>query len=140
MNKTIFKVGDRVFDYMFGWGTVTRISCSFNDYPINVTFDDSSSGNKQFTLNGKYLYSNNYLRLSFTKYDFINGGFSQERPLPKIKDGQLVYVKLVKDGNWHMRFAKQFIGNSIECYNNQHKSGETVNWCIWSINNPLIEE
>lgn len=27
MKETIFKVGDKVFDYQFGWGMVMRAGC-----------------------------------------------------------------------------------------------------------------
>lgn len=138
-NKTIFKVGDRVFDFIFGWGNIAGICDSLN-YPIMVNFDNLKHETKQFTLDGKYVYTNKTPRLSFTEYNLVTGGFSQERPLPEIKYSQLVYVKREITHEWAMRFFSHWDNGKPSCYLNQQKSGITSYWPIWSITNPLIEE
>jgi hypothetical protein len=79
MNTQIFKVGDRVFDALYGWGEV--INCDgYGSFPVIVYFD---KGNKSwYTLDGRvYLESNP--TLSFTEYTLE--GFSQQRSKPEIK-------------------------------------------------------
>lgn len=78
MEKQIFKVGDKVFDYSFGWGVVTEIAtCGFHS--VKVKFE-STANTLYFTRDGRYEPSDGTPRLSFTEYDLVNGGFTQERP------------------------------------------------------------
>lgn len=79
MEKQIFKKGDRVFDVLWGWGIVTDIFVS-GLYSVKVNFD-STKKTIFFTKDGKYEHTDLTPRLSFTKYDLINGGFSQEKPI-----------------------------------------------------------
>ena len=77
--KTIFKVGDRVFDIRFGWGTVKHIEEDENSYfPISVLFDnDKFQNNKLYEVeHNDKTYTN---LLSFTEYTLQ--GFSQRRPI-----------------------------------------------------------
>ena len=83
MNKQIFRKGDRVFDIDYGWGEVTEAHYQETAlysmrYPILVKFQKSKS---YYTLDGKWTHGDSYPRLSFTEYDLVNGGFSQERPI-----------------------------------------------------------
>lgn len=79
MSKEIFKIGDRVFDIKHGWGTVAlRLKESEDPYyrwRVDFTYHRES-----YTDEGKSKISDAYRSLSFTEYDLINGGFSQERP------------------------------------------------------------
>ena len=77
MEKQIFKVGDRVFDYAYGWGKVTGIEgCK----ALKVTFEHIDDFGKNIRLlyneQGKEILSKN-ITLSFTEYTLQ--GFSQER-------------------------------------------------------------
>lgn len=77
--ETIFKVGDRVFDYAYGWGKVTGIEgCK----TLKVTFEHIDDFGKDIRLlyneQGKEILSKN-ITLSFTEYTLQ--GFSQERPV-----------------------------------------------------------
>lgn len=77
--ETIFKVGDEVYDFEFGWGVVTVIAvCGF--YPVKVKFK-SITNPIYFTSDGKKEYAFGTPRLSFTQYNLTDGGFSQERPI-----------------------------------------------------------
>lgn len=79
MEKQIFKVGDKVFDYSYGWGKVLEIlNRAEYSYAIVVGF------NKDYF--EKHRYSNLGIEmrryhptLSFTEYSLE--GFSQERPI-----------------------------------------------------------
>lgn len=77
--ETIFKVGDRVFDIRFGWGTVVDDNrCLL--YPIGVQFDrDDSQEIIVYTNNGISNISEEFSLLSFTEYTLQ--GFTQERPV-----------------------------------------------------------
>ena len=79
MKETIFREGDRVYDIRYGWGTVARYNDSEN-YPISVKFDqDISQEFMYYTECGKSYKLDNAGLLSFTEYDLVNGGFSQEK-------------------------------------------------------------
>ncbi len=73
--KMLYKKGDIVYHYALGQGRVigTENNCYF---PVNVQFD---SGVASFTLEGSQTSEGPPL-LSFTPYDLVKGGFSQDRP------------------------------------------------------------
>ena len=75
--KTIFKVGDRVFDFLHGWGEVKEIQKD-GTHVIKVDFDNYSSN---YTRDGKDYHTDLSPILSFTEYNLIDGGFSQERKI-----------------------------------------------------------
>ena len=77
--ETIFKVGDKVYDFEFGWGVVADISRG-GFYNTKVNFETKAK-TIYFTRDGKYEHSDETPRLSFTEYDLTSGGFSQERPV-----------------------------------------------------------
>ena len=79
-------------------------------------------------------------QLSFTQFDLVHGGFSHERPLPKIEVDQLIYVKQGDNYLWEMRHFSHFKGNECYCFKGQMTSKETKNKQLWneySIENPL---
>jgi hypothetical protein len=76
--KTIFKEGDKVFDYAFGWGEVIKTHES--EYPITVRFNNTVYS---YTLEGSMLIGAKPT-LSFKEYTIE--GFSQERLVTFEKD------------------------------------------------------
>lgn len=87
---SIFKVGDRVFYHQKGWGEIKEIKTTYDHtYPIVVNFD--YGGQIFFSIKGYFLDDDKYPSLSFTEYKFK--GFSQVRPRPDIKAGDLIWVK-----------------------------------------------
>lgn len=79
MKKQIFKVGDRVFDYLKGWGEIVHLYSDNweevdDNYTVCVVKFDSSKELLHFT---KYLATK---ILSFTEYG-LDDRFSQERPI-----------------------------------------------------------
>lgn len=107
MEKEIFKVGDRVFDYRYGWGQVTRyihdISC-----PIQVTYDESMGGVEYYTNEGYDLKNDLHPTLSFTEYTLE--GFSLERP-SKFKEGD-VCVMVHKAGYFERLIYRPLLAES----------------------------
>lgn len=75
--ETIFKVGDKVFDYSFGWGKVIDVTEEIW-YPVEVMFEGEIS-KVMYTKEGKRSLEENEPVLSFTEYTLQ--GFSQERPI-----------------------------------------------------------
>ena len=139
--RTIFKIGDKVYHFQYGWGVINAIRDNTSiTYPIIVDF--LYLKNVSFTLDGRFKFIDIYPSLSFTEYDFINGGFSQVRLLPDIKKDQLIYVKSCEDGEWTMRYFSHFDKKGrIICFNAQKKSTEGYNiiaYPFYSIENPLL--
>lgn len=101
---SVFKVGDKVFHYGFGWGKIDFIDDETEDYPIIVMF---KSGSEQtFTLDGKFEIGDINTTLSFTEYSVSN--FSQERPFELPEIGEKIMVS--NDGsNWHLGAFKSFL-------------------------------
>lgn len=73
----MFKVGDKVFSYQFGWGEIKEIF-ELGNYPLKISF--SNGLEHVYTKCGRYFDTDLHPTLSFTEYDLVNGGFSQERP------------------------------------------------------------
>ena len=73
MAKKIFKVGDRVFDAMCGWGEVKDI----DRHLVFVKFDKDDNIDEYYD-DGRFCKSDTNPRLSFTEYGFDNR-FSQKR-------------------------------------------------------------
>lgn len=96
--KTVFKVGDRVYEGLKfqSWGTIEGISIK-STFPITVLFD---CGNREsFTSDGRCDIGE-IQALSFTEYDLVKGGFSQERPEILPERGDIVWVRDNEDGIW----------------------------------------
>lgn len=128
------KVGDRVWDFSKGWGTIVQI-CNDN-YPITVQFEVGEIG--AFTFEGKCSYSDLYPRLFWNEIKFE----IPEKPLD-IKEflkRNLKPKKFVKDEEnyffyWNVnseRIRSMYItcGESIQpyfCEDNMDMIIETLN-------------
>ena len=80
MIKEIFRVGDRVFDVMYGWGKVISIlersTCEASWVYVEFQVKNVL---RSYTCDGRLDSNDPYPRLSFTEYTLE--GFSQERPV-----------------------------------------------------------
>lgn len=130
--ETTFKVGDRVFDIRFGWGTVKHIQEDVSSYfPVNVLFDNDKSQNLKFYSSefDEEKYTN---LLSFTEYTLQ--GFSQERPI-----NYEVYI-----GKWGRFFDKNEIHIAIDKLVDYHGSSADApfesRFAHYSNFEPLTEE
>lgn len=129
--ETVFKVGDRVYHHEYSWGEI------IHNTGLAVKFSHSSN---PYSLIGCPSLT---LALSFTEYDLVNGGFSQERPLPKIEVDTLMYVRDSSHEPWFMRYFSHFNGKDCYCFDSQRKSSEeteTTHWLYYSLTNPLENE
>lgn len=105
MEKQIFKKGDKVFDYAYGWGEVTEIR-PINKYPISVGFGELI---ERYTFDGRF-YEDSPQTLSFTEYTL--NGFSQERPVELPEIGEEIMVSNTKD-NWLLREVKEITNGKV---------------------------
>jgi len=108
-NDNIFKKGDRVFHFVFGWGSVTGDP---EKGVCDVVFEDR----KSVAIPCKEMH------LSFCKYDLINGGLSHERPFKlevgksyMAESGNAMVINRVGDyGNYGFYIGHW--GDKIPCY------------------------
>ena len=99
----MFKVGDRVFNYQYGWGTINEELTKY----ILVLFDNCKSVSIPFAKDGKETSRSERPTLSFTEYTLE--GFSQERPpieLPEVGDWCLVRDN--EQTVWQAGFFKEY--------------------------------
>jgi len=88
MEKQIFKKGDKVFDYVDGWGEVIETNnVEFENYPLRVKFGEIII--RIYTFDGR-IHEDSPQTLSFTEYTL--DGFSQERPIELPEIGERVMV------------------------------------------------
>lgn len=103
--ETIFKKGDKVFDYYFGWGEVVRTDFC-ETYPLLAVFD---GGEHSYTANGACEVGLKPT-LSFTEYAMQ--GFSQERPIELPEIGEEIMVS--DDKNiWRTRKVDSYSDGKI---------------------------
>ena len=123
--ETVFKVEDRAYDALIKqWGTIVRIDNNIL-YPNPICVDFSNGVIITYTLDGRR-HESFIPTLSFTEYDFVNGGFSQVRPKHEIKKDQLVYVRIRGEREWYMRYFSHFDKNGkMHFFLGQQKSTET---------------
>lgn len=126
--QPIFKVGDRVFWNRKGWGKIINIdNPKYPNYPITAEFNDSYYS---FTIDGK-LHSDDLVpSLSFTEYFMIR--FSQTRPKPDLKPGDLIWVR--NDGDeWLYKRFYAWTDKGVEV---KHQRDNNQ---VWEYNNYSVE-
>jgi len=127
-NKSVFKVGDKVFDLRNGWGVINKIYEDFV-FPIKVNFDDTFDC---YTYDGKFDNSNLQF-LSFTEYNLE--GFSQERPEELPKKGQIVWVRDSEFQSWMIAHFMDRINDFYQVTSNWNKK-ESSYWKFITTENP----
>jgi len=106
MTKEIFKVGDKVFHFKYGWGTVKKVNGI-----ISVIFT-----------HGIVTFIEGIL-LSFTEYTLQ--GFTQERPVELPKVGELCVVRDEEGDEWELCYFISYKSDAVRykfetsfgCYN-----------------------
>jgi hypothetical protein len=107
-----FKEGERVYVHPHGWGEIGDDK-SFGEGHVGIKF-----GSRE----GLYAIPNYWV--STTEYDLENGGFSQERPKPDIKEGQLIWVSDNKSKHWaYGRFLDFDIDGMVKVLFSGHSNG-----------------
>jgi hypothetical protein len=100
--ETNFKVEDKVFHILYGWGTIQEIE----DNIIIIDFNGQKG----------YSFCDNNL-LSFTEYTLE--GFSQERPIILPEVGELCLVRRCDTDNWFVDKFQKFEYGYYYCENNK---------------------
>lgn len=93
----MFKVGDRVFNYQYGWGTINEELTKY----ILVLFDNCKSVSIPFAKDGKETSRSERPTLSFTEYNLQ--GFSQERPVALPEVGEECLVRNDDEDLWVLK-------------------------------------
>ena len=86
----IFKEGDKVYHFLYGWGKVVKLLNNNNQFWVRVQFDKQKIGFEDNFRDG--------FLLSFTEYTLE--GFSQERIEELLNEGDIVWVRNEHPGNW----------------------------------------
>lgn len=130
MTKTNYQVGDVVYHWKHGQGTIVEIKGE-HSFPIKVQFKEGFS---TFTLDGAESHIDGMPTLSFTPYDFIKGGFSNQRP---IRQGTVIYIKDFK--GWRVRIFSHFdYTGKLYYFENGRFEGCTLPCeSQWSLKNPM---
>ena len=115
----MFKVGDKVFSCQFGWGEIKGIH-ETSGYPLDVSFGKGLV--HSYTKCGRYFDEDLHPTLSFTEYDLVNGGFSQERPRDTVTEEHIgKLVKILDEGVWEgfIGVLEEYISVDRVSVNNQ---------------------
>jgi hypothetical protein len=98
--ETNFKVGDRVYDIVWGWGVVTS-DMGINN--IEIKFD--SNIYQTFRKDGRYADSSKPT-LSFTEYTLQ--GYTQKKPIVLPEVGELCLMRDSDDEDWKAFMFKEY--------------------------------
>lgn len=115
MKEPIFKPGDRIYHPFLGWAMVYNYESPVRDsyYPHGYYQLVLEIGDIWRTEDRDYVEK----MYSFTEYDAINGGFSQERPHPSV----FLVIELPEESIY-------------ACFSTRERAekfvGETPNWRI----------
>jgi len=99
----MFKVGDKVYNYQYGWGIVKEELTRY----IMVVFDNEKSVSVPFYKDGKETPRSEHPTLSFTEYTLQ--GFTQERPIVLPEVGELCLVRNGDDEGWIAVVFKEYL-------------------------------
>jgi hypothetical protein len=102
-----FKAGDRVWDFVYGWGEVTTTDSKCENYPIKVKF---KYDNITYSFDGKR--SNELNRtLFFAEIPIPESAL--KRPRPELKVDDRVLVRNSEDENWVPRYFAEWGSRKI---------------------------
>jgi len=146
LSESIFRVGDKVFDILMGWGIVEEVNSPDVEAlrsvsPVLVRFcydkDINEDSRIRYTLDGSAIVGKKSIKiLSFTEYIFT--GMTQKRPEELPEKGTPVFVR--NKGSWELRrFSHKNFGGSYVCFKSQEdlKDQTTGIWDEMSVENPL---
>jgi hypothetical protein len=109
-SKTIFKENDRVYVTSLGWGKVIDAGCSTPTGWVGIETDE-----------GRIIHVDTYL-VSFTEYTL--DGFSQERPEPLPKPGDVVWVRDTEYDSWMITYFRRFSTDAKLRYGTNSKNSD----------------
>ena len=121
MEKQFFKIGDKVFDILCGWGVVTSVG-SDKDCAVKVSFESET---EDYTAEGFYNTSHKVPLLSHEEYTF-------SKPFKK----RMVEVRDEEDEEWLLRYMIAEHNGRPICFNvdkEEHVKEDTYiyHWNHW---------
>jgi hypothetical protein len=128
MQETYFYVGQTVFDVSCGRGTVIKITDS-EDYPIVVEFEDDFYMDITYTFDGRQI-SGKSVNLFQQPINLPTN-----KPIIRIKKGDLVWVKDYEENQWECRYFSHFTDFSrtkVACFTDQRPEGDLKEWLYYS--------
>jgi hypothetical protein len=139
---TVFKKGDRVYDAMLGWGEFVKVNASERSF--EVLFDTGTS--VYYDENGAlydYQKRNQFKpTLSFTEYTLE--GFSQDRPEPAPKPGDIVWVRDTEYDSWMITYFRRFSTHAKLRYGTNAKNSDNSQYIYYyrflTTKNPYANE
>ena len=131
MDNREFKVGDRVWSLLLGWGSVKRIDSNIEEaYPVYVVFD--SGKGKCFTKHGIFHAVDKNPSLFHANQGKIE--FDTDEPI-ELVDGQPIWVRDSETHEWKPRHSAHCAeGGGVYCYWNgrtKHSSAGEKNVTHW---------
>lgn len=134
----VFKVNDTVYSWRYGNIPGTVIEADYSNYknPLIVEFSDGYGFKRRLNYRIDGGIDDCKPELSFVPYGLVNGGFSQERPLPNLKKGDLIWVK-AENGEWLYRKFRYFLSGGEIVTNNQSDERMCSIASKWSIECPI---
>ena len=142
MNKREFKVGDRVYSLVYGFGTVKGID-SKNEmaYPVCVGFD--SGREEGFKKNGLYTTAHKNPTLFHANQGKVE--FDTDEPIELVED-QPIWVRNSGCRKWTARhFARHAQDGGVYCYwsgQTKHSSGNeasALRWDFFRTTDPVLD-
>ena len=125
----MFKEGQRVFTFFYGWGYIKSISNNTDIYPIKVKFDGDTV--EYFTEDGRGDASHGY-RVLFFNEPTISNVLSSPKVLPRWEIDAPVIVRISENSPWVKRHFAMWNGTKCMIYPNG-----TTSWTN-SINNKIV--
>ena len=138
MKNQEFKVGDRVWSLLYGWGSVRAIKR--NLYSVNVCF--GSGGNIDFTKDGFCLSYHKNPSLFHANQGVVE--FDTDEPV-ELEDGQPIWVRDYEDRSWAPKhFKRHDESGGVYCYESglsKHtSSGNETHWKFFRTTDPALDE
>ena len=142
MKKREFKVGDRVWSLLFGWGDVREINLEIEtEYPVKVVFD--SGIHTTYTTTDVFWHTSHKSPSLF----HANQGkieFDTDEPI-ELVDGQPIWVRNFETDSWtprHFKCHAKKVG--VHCYwNGQSKhscNAGSTHWQHFRTTDPALDE
>lgn len=133
------KVGDRVWDFCNGWGTITNIDNEII-YPIDVKFDNDVL--MCFNDDGKYYSTDIHPRLFWNeiKFEIPEKSFDLEEELRKLKITEFIHKKDNHFLVWNNSFKHigDYVVNSIQVPSSIYFTGESIDIFLENIKGKKI--
>ena len=130
---TKLPIGTKVFDFVFGWCEITKISATTVTYPVHVAFADHEA---TYTHNG-CLHIGEMQRLFLREVKFEVPEDAYTPPLPDLKKDTPVLVRNLEVELWCKRHFSHFARGNMFVFSEGRTSWtanqDTDGWDFWKL-------